>query len=58
MRQQSGVVAEPEWTVEASTRRLADGIGLSVATAKTTVGGLLCQEYRSPKTASYTVHRA
>lgn len=32
MRQRGGPVAEPEYTVEQSMKRLADDIGLSVAT--------------------------
>jgi hypothetical protein len=36
MRQRGGPITEPEWTVEASLKRLADDIGLSVATVKTT----------------------
>ncbi|MFF9490613.1 DUF6192 family protein [Streptomyces sp. NPDC014676] len=60
MRQRGGPIAEPEWTVEASLKRLADDIGLSVATVKTTrwVASRWPKEHRSPKTASYTVHRA
>ncbi len=60
MRQRGGPIAEPEWTVEASLKRLADDIGLSVATVKTTrwVASRWPKEHRSPKTASDTVHRA
>lgn len=59
MRQRGGLVTEPEWTVEASLKRLAGDIGLSVATVKTTrwVASRWPKEHRSPKTASYTVHR-
>ncbi|MEU1785104.1 DUF6192 family protein [Streptomyces sparsogenes] len=60
MRQRGGPITEPEWTVEASLKRLADDIGLLVATVKTTrwVASRWPKEHRSPKTASYTVHRA
>jgi hypothetical protein len=60
MRQRGGLVAETEWTVEQSLARLADDIGLSVATVKTTrwVASRWPKEHRQPKIASYTVHRS
>lgn len=60
MRQRGGPVGETEWTVEQSLARLADDIGLSVATVKTTrwVASRWPKEYRQPKIASYTVHRS
>jgi hypothetical protein len=60
MRQRGGLVTETEWTVEQSLARLADDIGLSVATAKTTrwVASRWPKGHRQPKIASYTVHRS
>ncbi|MEH0420459.1 DUF6192 family protein [Streptomyces sp. B21-083] len=60
MRQRGGPIAETGYTVEQSMKRLADDIGLSVATVKTTrwVASRWPKERRQPKIASYTVHRA
>ncbi|WDV49328.1 DUF6192 family protein [Streptomyces coeruleorubidus] len=59
MRQRGGLVGETPWTVEQSLKRLADDIGLSVTTVKTTrwVASRWPKEHRQPKIASYTVHR-
>src|SRR4051794_3551109 len=60
MRQRGGPIAENEYTVEQSMKRLADDIGLSVATVKTTrwVASRWPKQHRQPKIASCTVHRA
>lgn len=60
MRQRGGPVGEMEYTVEQSLKRLAEDIGLSVATVKTTrwVASRWPKDRRRPKTASYTVHRS
>ncbi|MFJ6438850.1 DUF6192 family protein [Streptomyces sp. NPDC091416] len=60
MRQRGGVVGESEYTVEQSLKRLAEDIGLTVSTVKTTrwVASRWPKERRRPGLASYTVHRA
>ncbi|MEJ1202890.1 MULTISPECIES: DUF6192 family protein [unclassified Streptomyces] len=58
MRPRGGVVAEPQWTVAESLRRLAEDIGLKAGTVKTArwVASRWPKEHRQTG-ASWTVHR-